>query len=344
MALRHNREVRAERLVTLLFLLQQRQRATAAELATALDVSERTVYRDVEALLAAGVPLWTEQGRAGGIRLMEGWRTRLDGLTGREAAAIFAIGVPELLAELGLGSSLAAARAKVLAGLPAELREYASRIADRFYLDAPGWFQQVESASQLTAVADAVASSRRLQVEYRRGGTVVTRELDPLGLVVKAGVWYLVARIGTDIRTYRVARIVSAAPLPSSFERPADFVLAEWWSQSSARFERSLLRETVRLRLSRHALKGLRNVTDPDAAAMALATAGPPDDEGWREVALEVESLPVATTQLLSLGVGVEVVAPEELRTALAELGLAIAARNAPVGDRHQGDVPPAPV
>ncbi|MFI7676284.1 helix-turn-helix transcriptional regulator [Actinophytocola sp. NPDC049390] len=334
--------MRAERLVTLLFLLQQRGRATAAELAAALEVSERTVYRDVEALLAAGVPLWTEQGRTGGIRLMEGWRTRLDGLTGREAAAIFAVGVPELLAELGLGTSLTAARAKVLAGLPAPLREYASAIADRFHLDAPGWFQQPETATRLTVVADAVASTRRLRMDYRRGASVVTREVDPLGLVVKAGVWYLVARVGTDIRTYRVARIVSASPL-AEFTRPPDFALATWWAQSSARFERSLLRETVRLRLNRHGMHALRTATDEDAAAAAIATAGPADEEGWREVELEVESLPVATTQLLSLGAGVEVVAPAELRVALAELGLAIATRNAPVEDRQRGDGSPEP-
>jgi len=322
--------------VALLFLLQQRKRATAAELAAALEVSERTVYRDVEALLAAGVPLWTEQGRAGGIRLLDGWRSRLDGLTGREAAAIFAM--PSLLADVGLGSALSAAQAKVLAGLPEELREYASRVAARFHLDAPGWFQQTESASQLTVVAEAVAASRRLRVEYQRGPTVVTRELAPLGLVVKAGVWYLVGQVDTDIRTYRVARVVSAEVLPTVFDRPADFVLSSWWAEASARFEQSLLRETVQLRLSRLALRLLRTVTDPEAAALAIATAGPPDSEGWREVTLEVESLPVATTQLLSLGVGVEVVAPEALRTALAELGLAIAARNAPAKDRHQGD------
>jgi len=328
--------VRAERLVALLFLLQQRKRATAAELAAALEVSERTVYRDVEALLAAGVPLWTEQGRAGGIRLLDGWRSRLDGLTGREAAAIFAM--PSLLADVGLGSALSAAQAKVSAGLPEELREYASRVASRFHLDAPGWFQQTETASQLTVVAEAVAASRRLRVEYQRGPTVVMRDLDPLGLVVKAGVWYLVGRVDTDIRTYRVARIVSAEMLAAVFERPADFVLSSWWTEASARFEQSLLRETVRLRLSRGALKLLRSVTDAEAAALAIATAGPPDGEGWREVSLEVESLPVATTQLLSLGVGVEVVAPETLRTALAELGLAVAARNAPVKDRQQDD------
>lgn len=327
--------------MTLLFLLQQRGRATAAELAAALEVSERTVYRDVEALLAAGVPLWTEQGRSGGIRLMDGWRTKLDGLTGREAAAIFAVGVPELLAEVGLGTSLAAARAKVLAGLPARLREYASAIADRFHLDAPGWFQQPETATQLTVVADAVASARRLRIDYRRGQQVVTREVEPLGLVVKAGVWYLVARVAEDIRTYRVARI-AAAEAGAEFTRPADFSLATWWARSSARFERSLLRETVRLRLNRQGMRGLRNVTDEEAATAALATAGPPDADGWQEVELAVESLPVATTQLLSLGAGVEVVAPAGLRAALAELGVAIAARNAPVEDRQQGDEAPA--
>jgi predicted DNA-binding transcriptional regulator YafY len=215
-------------------------------------------------------------------------------------------------------------------------------VASRFHLDAPGWFQQAESASQLTVVAEAVASARRLRVEYRRGPALVTRELEPLGLVVKAGVWYLVAQVDEDIRTYRVARIESAAVL-SAFDRPPTFELSAWWERASARFEQSLLREKVRLRLSRHALRMLRSVTDPDAAAMAIASAEPPDESGWREVSLEVESLPVATTQLLSLGVGVEVVAPEALRTALAELGLAIAARNAPVEDRHKGDAPTNP-
>jgi len=323
---------RAERLVTLLFLLQQKQRATAATLADALEVSERTVYRDIDALLAAGVPLWTEQGRTGGIRLMPGWRTKLDGLTGKEAAAIFAVGVPELLAELGLGSALTAARAKVLAGLPAGLREYAERISDRFHLDAPGWFQQVEEATQLTVVAEAVAEQRRLRVDYRRADRVVSRLLDPLGLVVKAGVWYLVARPASseDIRTYRVARVEAAAVTDESFTRPPDFHLVRWWAQASARFERSLMCERVRLRLSRQALKALKNVTDEDTAAMAVATAGPADEEGWREVELEVESLQVATSQLLALNVGFEVLEPEALRAAIAELGLAIAARNAP--------------
>jgi predicted DNA-binding transcriptional regulator YafY len=301
------------------------------------------VYWDVEALLAAGVPLWTEQGRAGGIRLIDGWRTKLDGLTGREAAAIFAVGVPEPLAELGLGSSLVAARAKVLAGLPVQLREYASRIADRFHLDAPGWFHHVEETSQLTTVADAVASSRRLRMDYRRGATVVSRELDPLGLVVKAGVWYLVARLGEDLRTYRVARIMSATVLSEEFTRPPDFTLATWWAKASARFERSLLRETVRLKLSRHALKALRTVTDEDSAATAIATAGHRTRTVGVRWTWRWKACRWPPPNCSRWGVGVEVVAPEALRTALAELGLAIAARNAPVKDRQKNDAPSAP-
>jgi len=324
----HNRLVRAERLVTLLFLLQQRRRATAAELAEALAVSERTVYRDIAALEAAGVPLWTEQGRAGGIRLMDGWRTRLDGLTGREAAAIFAIGVPEVLAELGLGSALTGARAKVLATLPAGLREYASRVSDRFHLDAPGWFHRPEEVTQLVTVASAVADTRRLEVRYGRTDRTVERLLEPLGLVVKAGVWYLVAQPvpGDGPRTYRVARIESAEAA-DEFERP-EFDLVAWWSDTSARFERSLLRERVRLRLSRRARRALPEVTDREAAAEALADAEPPDADGWQEVSLDVESEQVALTQLTALGAGVEVLAPASLRAALAEVGAEIAACN----------------
>lgn len=320
--------MRAERLVALLFLLQQRRRATAAELAAALEVSERTVYRDVESLLAAGVPLYTEQGRTGGIRLMDGWRTRLDGLTAREAAAIFAIGVPEVLAELGLGSALTAARAKVLATLPVGLRESAEQISSRFHLDAPGWFHRAEEVEHLTGVAEAVAEQRVLRVRYQRADRAVERDLAPLGLVVKAGVWYLVALSGTEIRTYRVGRLVEVTVTADRFDRPADFDLVTWWAGASARFERSLLRETVRARLSPRALKALPYVTDQEAAAEAVAGAGEPDEDGWREVELDVESQQVALTQLSSLGPEIEILDPPELRAAMVERGLAMAARN----------------
>lgn len=314
--------------MALLFTLQSRRSATAAELAEALGVSERTMHRDIAALQAAGVPLWTEPGRHGGVRLVEGWRTRLDGLTSREAVAIFAMGVPRALAELGLGSAVSAAHAKVSATLPAPLREQAQHLAQRFHLDAPGWFRGEDDAEHLAAVAQAVWEQRRLAVTYRRGDGTVERVLDPLGLVLKAGIWYLVARTGEDLRTYRVSRIAGIEQRPERFERPADFDLASWWAASSARFERSLNRTLVRVRLSRGAARALPQLIDADLALAALDAAGPPDEDGWVEAELPMEEPHIAAGQLLGLGTGVEILGPPAVRSAFAEAARRMAERH----------------
>lgn len=323
--------MKASRLVSLLLTLQQRRSVRAAELAQLFEVSVRTVYRDVAALQAAGVPLWTEPGRAGGIRLLEGWRTRLDGLTGAEAAALFAGAAPEALAELGLGSVLLAAQAKVLATLPEPLRDRARTIAQRFHLDAPGWFHRGEELPHLMTVAEAVWEQRRITVRYRRADGSVRRELEPYGLVLKAGVWYLVARVpdADAVRTYRLGRVTAVEPGNETFERPERFQLAQWWAASAASFDRSLVRDRVRLRVSPRGLRHLPFVTDPAARDEAVLHTGPPDEQGWCEVELAVESPRVALSQLLPLGADVEVLAPVELRAELAAVGAAIAARNA---------------
>jgi predicted DNA-binding transcriptional regulator YafY len=326
----HDPGVRASRLVTLLFTLQRLRGATAAQLARELEVSERTIYRDVAALSAAGVPLWAEPGRGGGIRLLEGWRTRLDGLTAQEAAAIFAVGVPQVLAELGMSAALAGAQAKLLATLPGELREHARTVAERVHLDAPGWFHTPQQVTQLAAVAEAVWDQQRLRIGYRRSRDEVERTLDPLGLVLKAGTWYLAGGVDDTVRTYRVDRITTAEPTGERFERPAGFDLAEWWAGAAGRFESQMLRATVRLRVGPRGLKILPRATDEDAALRAIAHAGPPDADGWRELELEVESIRVAAGQLTALGGEVEALDPPELRAALAAAGEALAARNAP--------------
>src|SRR5215831_18193775 len=187
--------MRASRLVNVLLLLQTRSRMTAAELAEELEVSVRTIYRDVEALAEAGVPIYAERGPHGGVRLVDGYRTRLTGLTDSEAEALFLSGLPGPAAELGLGTVVAAARLKVLAALPPELRTRASRISQRFHLDAPGWFQTSESAPHLQTLSEAVWDNRTIEIDYPHEDGPVTRRLDPLGLVLKAGIWYLVARI-----------------------------------------------------------------------------------------------------------------------------------------------------
>ncbi|MBK1785037.1 helix-turn-helix transcriptional regulator [Prauserella cavernicola] len=320
--------MRAERLVALLFTLQSRRSATVPELAEALGVSERTMHRDIATLQASGVPLWTEPGRYGGVRLVEGWRTRLDGLTSREAVAIFAMGVPRALAELGLGTAVSAAHAKVSATLPAPLREQAQHVAQRFHLDAPGWFREEDEAEHLADVARSVWEQRRTKITYRRGDGTVERVLDPLGLVLKAGVWYLVARADDSLRTYRVSRIAGSEPLEQTFERPPDFDLASWWQRSSAQFERSLRRQRVRVRLSEGGRRGLPRFVDADLAIAALEAAEPPDADGWTEVELDLEEGHIAAGQLLGLGAGVEVLEPPAVRAAFADAAQRMADRH----------------
>ncbi|MGW1994237.1 helix-turn-helix transcriptional regulator [Embleya sp. NPDC001921] len=321
--------MRSGRLVALLLHLQNRPGgATAAELADELEVSVRTVYRDVAALQASGVPLWTETGPRGGIRLVEGWRTRLDGLTGDEAAALFLSGAPHAADALGLDTVLVAAQTKVMATLPADLRTRAGRVRQRFHLDAPGWFHHDEDVPHLTEIASAVWTGRRLDLRYARRDREVSRRLDPFGLVLKAGVWYLVARHRTDIRSYRVSRVVAASTRPERFERPDGFDLGAWWAHSSEDFARSLMGFTCVIRVSPAALGRLPRAFGPVVAADALASAGPPDPDGWRELRLRTESEEVALGQLIALGGHMEAVSPPSLRRAVAGVGAAIVAHH----------------
>uniref|UniRef100_UPI00035F4AA3 helix-turn-helix transcriptional regulator n=1 Tax=Saccharomonospora saliphila TaxID=369829 RepID=UPI00035F4AA3 len=314
--------MRAERLVALLFTLQNRRGGTVAELAEELGVSPRTMHRDLATLRAAGVPLWTETGRHGGVRLVDGWRTRLDGLTSREAVAIFAMGVPRALAELGLGTAVSAAHAKVTATLPTPLREQAQHLAQRFHLDAPGWFRREDAAEHLADLAGAVWEQRRTRLHYARRDGTVERIVDPLGLVLKAGVWYLVARVpggSAEVRTYRVGRVRAVSRLDELFDRPAEFDLASWWQRSSAEFERSLRRVPVRMRLSPVGMRALPGVVDADLATEALREAPGPAADGWTEVVAHFEDPEIAAGQLLALGAEVEIVAPSAARAAFAD-------------------------
>ncbi|GAA1679404.1 YafY family protein [Fodinicola feengrottensis] len=319
--------MRASRLVQVLLLLQTRGQLTAPELASELQVSVRTVYRDLEALSAAGVPVYSEPGRAGGARLVDGYRTRLTGLTTDEADAVLLAGLPGPAADLGLGTVLAAAQLKMLAALPPELRGRARRVAERFHLDAPGWFRQPEDTPALAAIADALWSDHQLDVSYQRSDQVVARRVDPLGLVMKAGTWYLVARQGADIRSYRVSRIVSADPRPERFERPGDFDLAAHWAASMDDFARSMLRLRARCRIRTSAYRLLRIALDPAAATEAIASAGPEDADGWVEMTIPTESYDVLAGAILRMGENAEVLDPPELRARLAATTAAMAAR-----------------
>ena len=304
--------MRASRLLALLLHLQANGGMTAEALARELEVSVRTIYRDVEALGSSGVPVYAESGPGGGIRLVDGWRTRLTGITAEEADALLLAGAPGPAAELGLGTVLAAAQLKVLAALPPELRSRAGRVRERFLLDAPGWFQGADPVPHLPALAEALWDDRRIDVSYRRADKAVQRRLDPLGLVLKAGVWYLLGRHRRDIRTYRVSRIERFAMRSERFVRPATFDLAAAWSEASAGFEESVLRMDVDVRVLPRAWRAVLRALDP-----SVEPSGPlpePDADGWIRARLRGQSVEIAAHQLFGLGAAVVVEGPPDLR------------------------------
>ena len=320
--------MRASRLVALLLLLQARGHLTAAELARELEVSERTIHRDVEALSASGVPVYAERGPHGGIRLVDGYRTRLTGLTGDEAEALFLAGMPGPAAELGLGTVVAAAQLKVLASLPAELRTRASRLVERFHLDAGEWFATSQPVPFLGILSDAVWNGTRITIEYRREGASVHRVLEPLGLVLKAGVWYIVASSDGQIRTYRVSRVIAATSSDERFERPPGFDLASHWAESTAAYERDVPRIAVTVRIRPDRLDELRDAvgTATIQAAEVLTEADP---EGWTRYRLHLDWPEEAAMILLRAGSWVEVLEPADVRARLAATARAIAERYA---------------
>jgi predicted DNA-binding transcriptional regulator YafY len=314
--------MRASRLVSLLLLLQSRGSLTAPELAEELEVSVRTVYRDVEALSAAGVPVYAESGRGGGVRLVAGYRTRLTGLSSREAEALLLAGTPGPVGELGLGTVFAAAQAKLLAALPKDVAERAFLVRQRFHLDSAGWFRSSRVPPHLGPVSAAVWEGRRLEIGYYHFDTdhQTRRVLDPLGLVLKAGVWYLVAMREGETRTYRVSRIRSAKVSSELSVRPAGFDLAAYWAASVTNFEVGTSRVEVTIRGTARAIAVLRGrgfesrrVEHDSDGDRVCASATFDDDE-------------TALRELMALGGDIEIIDPTELRGRVLETARSIVA------------------
>ena len=324
--------MRASRLVQLLLLLQSRGRVTAAVLAGELEVSERTIHRDVDALSAAGVPIYAERGPHGGIQLVDGYRTRLTGLTGDEAEALFLSGMPGPAAELGLGTVVAAARLKVLAALPSELRARASRLVERFHLDAASWFHSNESVPHLAALADGVWESRRLRITYSRGGDPgVERVVEPLGLVLKGGMWYVVASVEGQVRTYRARRIRAVVDTGETFRRPEGFDLARHWSESIAAYERDAPRVTVRMRVHPRAIGYLMDVLGERSVRAALDGAPATDPDEWRMLSVTADWPEEVPGRLVAMGGAIEILDPPEIRERALELARELLDRHAAV-------------
>lgn len=322
--------MRASRLLSILLLLQLRGRMTAQQLADEFEISVRTIYRDIDNLSASGVPVYADRGRDGGFQLLDGYRTRLTGLTPAEAEALFLTGLPGPAAELGLGDAMAAAQLKLLAALPSERREGAERVASRFHLDPVGWYQTTEQTAFLPALAEAVWNTRRIRVRYESWKGLVERQLEPLGLALKAGVWYLVAQADGKPRTYRVSNIHDLELTDRTFVRPQAFELGAYWRAWRRDFEARLYAGEARLRLSPLGVKRLAAFA-PAVGEMALRTASAPDEKGWIEVDIPIESVDRAARELVTLGGEGEVLAPTELRERMIETALQMHA----LYDRH---------
>jgi predicted DNA-binding transcriptional regulator YafY len=311
--------MRASRLLSILTTLQARGRVTAPELADECEVSLRTIYRDVDALSAAGIPVYSERGSAGGYRLLDGYRTRLNGLSAQEAAALFMTGISGAAADLGLGAVMVAAQNKLLAAMPAEMRAGAEQMRQRFHLDAPAWFAQPEQPAHLPLVAGAVWDQHPLRMRYRSWKAETQRTVEPLGLVLKSGAWYLVGQVEGDARTYRISRILELAILDQRFERPANFDLESYWRAGTQRLEADLHRNVATIRLSPWGVRMLEMFMSPFVrAATRIETEA--DAQGWRTAIMPVGSVRQACVDLLRFGAQVEVLEPPELRAKMAEI------------------------
>jgi predicted DNA-binding transcriptional regulator YafY len=294
---------------------------TARQLADELEVSVRTVYRDMDSLAAAGIPLYGEAGHEGGYRLVDGYRTKLTGLTTGEAESLFLTGLPSAAADLGLGASVTAAQLKLMAALPDELRDRAGRVAERFHLDAPTWYRDADSTPHLAAVADAVWNERAIRIHYLRWAKPqeVIRFVEPYGLVFKAGRWYLVASGGNAMHTYRVSRISDVQPLDADFERDPSFDLASYWQEYLRTFEKRRHVDQAVVRLSPGAFDRLPEVLEPSVVDAARRGAEP-DREGWMRVTIPIEEPSQALAELFRLAPDIEILGPPDLRARMIEI------------------------
>ncbi|PYQ06266.1 MAG: DNA-binding transcriptional regulator [Acidobacteria bacterium] len=315
--------MRADRLLSALLLLQAHGRLTGRQLAKRLEVSARTVHRDMEALSASGVPVFALRGARGGWQLDEDWRTRVPGLDESELRALL-MAQPRMIGDARLARAAERALEKLMAALPVSLREQAASIRQRLYVDPTGWRGTSENLAMLPIVQDAVARDRKIAIRYWRADRQpVERTLDPLGLVAKGNTWYLVARSADRLRTYRVSRIEEAKVLDRAVERPADFDLALYWRSSTKEFEEAWPRCDALLRLEPHMARWMK--TWRAGSTVEAAEAG--DPAGWVRLRVTFDHPSEACFVVLGLGPRADVIEPASLRERVAAEAAAVVAR-----------------
>jgi predicted DNA-binding transcriptional regulator YafY len=313
--------MRADRLLSIMMLLQARGRLTAGQLSRELEVSERTIYRDMDALSIAGVPVYGDRGPEGGYALLESYRTTLTGLTENEVRALFMLSIPAPLAELGIDQELRTALLKLAAALPDVHRGDEMRVRRRIHLDATWWAREQEPVPHLQTVHQAVWEDHKLTIRYRQMfGTpaVLERLVDPYGLVAKGGVWHLVCARNERVRVHRISRLLDARLSDETFSRPRDFDLAAFWEAWCTQVEEDRLGCPVVVRVAPTLVEWLPTFFGGRIRA-AIAQAEPPDERGWITLTLHFEGLWAARNRLLGFGRAVEVLEPEPLRLSMLD-------------------------
>jgi predicted DNA-binding transcriptional regulator YafY len=317
--------MRADRLLSIMMLLQARGRMTAQELAGELEVSVRTIYRDLDSLSMAGVPVYAERGPGGGCALLDSYRTTLTGLTQDEMRALFMLSIPAPLAELGVDQELKAALLKLSASLPSTRRHVEEHVRQRIHLDSEAWFESREPVPHLHTIQQALWQDRCLRIVYQLQFEARAEwDVAPYGLVAKANVWHLVCGRQGSIRVYRVSRALQARVLEETCERPEDFDLPVFWQDWCAAAEANRPSYPVTLRVSPELVRWLpyyfgKTIGEVVAGAQHSAEVGPPDREGRVTVTLPFESLDSARDRLLGFGRAVEVLAPIALRRSVLD-------------------------
>ncbi|HEX3425717.1 MAG TPA: YafY family protein [Acidimicrobiales bacterium] len=323
--------MRADRLVAIVLLLQAHGQMTVGDMAERLEVSERTIRRDLEGLSGAGVPVYAQRGRGGGWALLGGHRIDLSGLTSEEAQALFLVAGPNALAGIGVGPGVKSALRKLLAALPAPFREQAAAAEHAVLVDPDRWGRRRppggDQPAQLASLRDAVLRGRQVEMTYAKPGEeAATRRVHPYGLVSKSGIWYLLAGGSAGLRTFRVSRVRGVEVTDEPVERPEDFDLAEAWESVQSGFPARTQRGGVTVRLA----------VDPSSVRFVVAflgswanlqpLPGSLSARGWQHYEATFTNQQVAAAELVRFGAGIEVEAPDEVREALAEWGEALVA------------------
>jgi len=313
--------MRADRLISILLLLQNKGKLTTKELAKELEVTGRTIHRDMEALSAAGIPVVADRGKSGGWRLLEQYRTNLTGLKANELKSLLISPSFQMLTDLGLAKDWHEARRKILASIPSSLKSYSHDIWNRIHVDTTAWRQSSEKIESFKILQEAIWDEKALQIEYERAdGEYLERVVNPLGLVAKGSTWYLIASSNKKVRNYRASRIKSVKLTKETFSRPNDFNLAQYWSDSTQEFIKSLPKYEVDVEISSSIVQRIKFT----GRFVQIVQIDAPSENGWISANLCFDTEQEALEYILGFGNQIRIIQPNELKQTIYDMAKSV--------------------